>query len=61
MVTGTLAAGTLRAGQTLHLGGEPVRVRGLQTLNTSAGAVTATARVAVNLRGPVPLHAGTRC
>ncbi|MET7999352.1 SelB domain-containing protein [Nonomuraea glycinis] len=53
VVTGTLAAGTLRAGQTLHLGGEPVRVRGLQTLNTSAGAVTATARVAVNLRGPV--------
>ncbi|GLW08687.1 selenocysteine-specific translation elongation factor [Microtetraspora sp. NBRC 13810] len=53
VVTGTLTAGTLRAGQTLHLGGEPVRVRGLQTLNTPAGMVTATARVAVNLRGPV--------
>ncbi|MFC7588205.1 GTP-binding protein [Nonomuraea antimicrobica] len=53
VVTGTLTAGTLRAGQTLHLGGEPVRVRGLQTLNTPAGVVTATARVAVNLRGPV--------
>lgn len=58
VVTGTLTAGTLRAGQTLHLSGEPVRVRGLQTLNTPAGVVTATARVAVNLRGPVSLSRG---
>ncbi|WP_433374012.1 SelB domain-containing protein [Streptosporangium sp. CA-115845] len=58
VVTGTLAAGTLRTGDTLHLDGEPVQVRGLQTLNTRADLVTATARVAVNLRGPVSLSRG---
>ncbi|WP_030906842.1 selenocysteine-specific translation elongation factor [Streptosporangium amethystogenes] len=58
VVTGTLTAGTLRTGDTLHLNGEPVRVRGLQTLNTRADLVTATARVAVNLRGPVSLSRG---
>lgn len=51
VVTGTLPAGTVRAGQELLLDGRPVRVRALQTLHESAEEVTAVARVAVNLRG----------
>ncbi|PZG52859.1 selenocysteine-specific translation elongation factor [Spongiactinospora gelatinilytica] len=51
VVTGTLPAGTLRAGDRLLLAGEPVRVRGLQALGEPSPQVTATARVAVNLRG----------
>ncbi|WP_214324475.1 selenocysteine-specific translation elongation factor [Nonomuraea sediminis] len=51
VVTGTLAAGTLRVGDELDAGGRRVRVRGLQTLGEKAERVTATARVAVNLRG----------
>ncbi|TMR97984.1 selenocysteine-specific translation elongation factor [Nonomuraea basaltis] len=51
VVTGTLAAGTLRAGDTLVLDGERVRVKALQVTEQSADEVTATARVAVNLRG----------
>ncbi|MFI6504726.1 selenocysteine-specific translation elongation factor [Nonomuraea typhae] len=51
VVTGTLAAGTLRTGDTLLVDGEPVRVKALQSLGEPTGEVTATARVAVNLRG----------
>ncbi|SEF82458.1 selenocysteine-specific elongation factor [Nonomuraea solani] len=51
VVTGTLAAGTLRVGDSLVLGGERVRVRGLQVTGEAADEVTAAARVAVNLRG----------
>jgi selenocysteine-specific elongation factor len=56
VVTGTLAAGTLRTGDELTLlaGGADrgaVRVRGLQSLGTAASQVAAVARVAVNLRG----------
>ncbi len=51
VVTGTLGAGTLRAGDVLELGGAPVRVRALQSLGRAAGEVAACARVAVNLRG----------
>src|SRR4051812_17571784 len=51
VVTGTLGAGTLRTGDTLTLGDRIVRIRGLQALGASADAVTAVARVAVNLRG----------
>ncbi len=51
MVTGTLGAGTLRVGDELDLDGRPVRVRGLQSLGETYGAVSAVARVAVNLRG----------
>ncbi len=51
VVTGTLPAGTVRAGQELLLDGRPVRVRGLQALREAAGAVPAVARVAINLRG----------
>jgi selenocysteine-specific elongation factor len=52
VVTGTLAAGTLRRGDRLHLPGHgEVTVRGLQTLGGDVASVAATARVAVNLRG----------
>ncbi|AEV86632.1 selenocysteine-specific elongation factor [Actinoplanes sp. SE50] len=53
VVTGTLGAGTLRAGDELALTGmdRPVRVRGLQSLGEPRAAVAAVARVAVNLRG----------
>ncbi|MFI6263421.1 selenocysteine-specific translation elongation factor [Micromonospora sp. NPDC051006] len=53
VVTGTLGAGRLRVGDELELAGtgEPVRVRGLQSLGVARSEVTAVARVAVNLRG----------
>ncbi|RZS90965.1 selenocysteine-specific elongation factor [Motilibacter rhizosphaerae] len=51
VVTGTLAAGTLRVDDVLSLRGRDVRVRGLQSLGEPHEHVTATARVAVNLRG----------
>ena len=51
VVTGTLAAGTLRVGAELDLRGRRVRVRGLQSLGTAYDEVAAVARVAVNLRG----------
>lgn len=51
VATGTLAAGGISVGDTVHLRGRPVRVRGLQTCGESTTEVTAPARVAVNLRG----------
>lgn len=51
VVTGTLAAGTLRTGDELFLRDRAVRVRGLQSLGTAYDEVRAVARVAVNLRG----------
>ncbi|MEU7854403.1 selenocysteine-specific translation elongation factor [Nonomuraea sp. NPDC049141] len=51
VVTGTLTRGTLRVGDELDAGGHQVRVRGLQTLGEKAEQVSATARVAINLRG----------
>ncbi|HEX5568191.1 MAG TPA: selenocysteine-specific translation elongation factor [Streptomyces sp.] len=53
VVTGTLAAGTLRTGDRLVLAssGREVRVRGLQTLKEDRQEVGAVARVAVNLHG----------
>ena len=54
VVTGTLAAGTLRTGDRLRLFGEsvdePTAVRGLQSRNSSVEVVVPSARVAVNLR-----------
>ncbi|MGI8692060.1 MAG: selenocysteine-specific translation elongation factor [Geodermatophilaceae bacterium] len=57
VVTGTLAAGQLHAGQELVLAGSGrrVAVRGLQSLGEAVPHAQATARVAVNLRG-VPLE-----
>lgn len=55
VVTGTLAAGTLRVGDTLQLaspdGGRAVEVRGLHSENTAHQVLEPTSRVAVNLRG----------
>jgi selenocysteine-specific elongation factor len=54
VVTGTLPAGTVRAGDTLELartGGRFV-VREVQALGQHADEVTGVARVALNLRGP---------
>jgi selenocysteine-specific elongation factor len=51
VVTGTLAAGAVAAGDRLVLGDREVTVRGLQSLGTSAELLAATARVALNLRG----------
>src|SRR4051812_5360883 len=51
VVTGTLGAGSLAVGDELTLGGEAVRVRGLQSLGLPLERVHAVARVAVNLRG----------
>ncbi|MGN6607139.1 MAG: selenocysteine-specific translation elongation factor [Jatrophihabitans sp.] len=50
VVTGTLAAGRVAAGDTLLLGDRPVAVRALQSLGTSRETVEAPARVALNLR-----------
>ncbi|HTT52742.1 MAG TPA: selenocysteine-specific translation elongation factor [Streptosporangiaceae bacterium] len=52
VVTGTLAAGTIRERQELQLTPAltAVRVRGIETLKQRAQAVTGVARVAVNLR-----------
>lgn len=51
VVTGTLAAGTLRVGDELEHGGQRVTIRGLQSLGRDRREVGAIARVAVNLRG----------
>ncbi|EJZ11034.1 selenocysteine-specific translation elongation factor [Mycolicibacterium vaccae] len=51
VVTGTLAAGTLRVGDELEHAGRRVTVRGLQSLERDRTEVGAVARVAVNLRG----------
>ncbi|GAA2461044.1 selenocysteine-specific translation elongation factor [Streptomyces macrosporus] len=53
VVTGTLAAGTIRTGDRLVVAsdGTAVRVRGLQTLKEDREEVGAVARVAVNVHG----------
>ncbi len=53
VVTGTLPAGTVRTGGELLLTPSlrPVRVRGIESMEESAGQVRGVARVALNLRG----------
>jgi selenocysteine-specific elongation factor len=53
VVTGTLQAGTVHAGDELMLtpAMQPVRVRSVQSLGAPAARVAAVARVALNLRG----------
>jgi selenocysteine-specific elongation factor len=58
VVTGTLAAGTIRAGDELEHAGRRVTVRGLQSLGRDHIEVAAVARVAVNLRGVDHQHIG---
>jgi selenocysteine-specific elongation factor len=50
VVTGTLGAGTVSAGDRLEVCGRAVQVRGLQSLGQPRERVAAVARVAVNLR-----------
>ncbi|GFG52393.1 selenocysteine-specific translation elongation factor [Mycolicibacterium agri] len=58
VVTGTLAAGTIRVGDELEHDGRRVTVRGLQSLERDRDSVAAVARVAVNLRGIDRQHIG---
>jgi selenocysteine-specific elongation factor len=58
VVTGTLAAGTIRVGDELEHAGRRVTVRGLQSLGRDRTEVAAVARVAVNLRGIDRHHIG---
>jgi selenocysteine-specific elongation factor len=53
VVTGTLQAGTVRAGDELLLtpAMRPVRIRSVQSLGAAAAQATGVARVALNLRG----------
>jgi selenocysteine-specific elongation factor len=51
VVTGTLAAGTVGGGDRLQLGDREVTVRGVQSLGEPVERASATARVALNLRG----------
>jgi selenocysteine-specific elongation factor len=51
VVTGTLAAGSVAAGDRLRLGDRDVSVRGLHSLGRPVERAAATARVALNLRG----------
>jgi len=53
VVTGTLPAGTVTAGQELLLTPSlrPARIRGLESMNEPVTSVAGVARVAVNLRG----------
>lgn len=54
VVTGTLPAGRIKAGDQLSTGAHAVRVRGVQSLGREQPEVTGTARVALNLGGEVP-------
>jgi selenocysteine-specific elongation factor len=58
VVTGTLAAGTVRVGDELEHAGRRVTVRGLQSLGRDQSVVGAVARVALNLRGVDREHIG---
>ena len=58
VVTGTLAAGTIRVGDEVEHAGRRVTVRGLQSLGRDQSEVAAVARVAVNLRGVDHQHIG---
>ncbi|WP_448624588.1 selenocysteine-specific translation elongation factor [Geodermatophilus sp. URMC 64] len=51
VVTGTLAAGGVAPGDRLELAGREVTVRGVHSLGEPVQRATATARVALNLRG----------
>jgi len=58
VVTGTLAAGSIRVGDELEHAGRRVNVRGLQSLGRDQTEVAAVARVAANLRGIDRQHIG---
>ncbi len=51
VVTGTLPTGQIRVGDSLSLGPQTVRVRGLQSLGKATDSATGVARVALNVTG----------
>lgn len=53
VITGTLGAGTIRAGDEFDTTAGRVRVRGIQALNTDRTSVAGTARIALNLSGDI--------
>lgn len=54
VVTGTLPAGTITLGDHLLCGGDPVRVRGIESLGRERDTVTGPARVALRLGRQAP-------
>jgi selenocysteine-specific elongation factor len=58
VVTGTLRSGTITAGDTLAVGEETVRVRGVQCLGRPVPAASGVARVALDLGGHAPAGVG---
>lgn len=54
VVTGTLAAGTIRTGDHLAIADESVRVRGIEALGRPRDSVAGVARIALNLGSKVP-------
>jgi selenocysteine-specific elongation factor len=54
VVTGTLPAGTISCGDELAVGGDLVRVRGVEALGKSRQRVSGVARVALNLGSKAP-------
>ncbi len=59
VVTGTLPAGTIAVGDELSTPHGPVRVRGIESLNSPRERVSGSARVALNLTGATkPLRRG---
>ncbi|WP_344236739.1 selenocysteine-specific translation elongation factor [Kribbella hippodromi] len=58
IVTGTLPAGTITAGDHLSLGDETVRVRGIESLGQPCTTITGPARVALNLGSKPPRTLG---
>jgi selenocysteine-specific elongation factor len=54
VVTGTLPEGTIAVGDKLALGDEPVRVRGIESLEVPRQRVSGVARVALDLGGHAP-------
>ena len=58
VVTGTLRSGTVAEGDTLAVGDQTVRVRGVQCLGRPVAAVSGVARVALDLGGHAPRSIG---
>ena len=54
VVTGTLPAGTIRAGDALSFDGRPVRVRAVESLGVPVASAVGVARVALDLGGKAP-------
>ncbi len=58
VVTGTLPAGTVEVGDRLAVGGDVVRVRGVESLGRASRSISGVARVALALAPPIPASLG---